>query len=218
MMNMSISAAIQLIGNEITLLIVGIIAYYQSFPRLLKDLGEEYKEEIKHLFFHYLLFFILAGIFVVAIALYSEGASAYIYPAIILLFFLLAELFIAPFLFAKDVEKKFSETSGNAVERVKVELPHKAFFLLPFIPLLISIALSVYFSTTITEPLLLWLYPAAQAYLVFLSLWETHILSKHPILQHAFFFKNYKNSILGLTALMLLLTIFHMIMLMAGGG
>lgn len=214
-MNMSISAAIQLIGNEITLLIVGIIAYYQSFPRLLKDLGEEYKEEIKHLFFHYLLLFILLGIFV-TIPLYSEE---YLYPAIILLLFALAELFIAPFLFAKDVEKKaiFSETSGNAVERVKVELPHKAFFLLPFIPLLISIALSVYFSTTITEPLLLWLYPAAQTYLVFLSLWETHVLSKRPILQHAFFFKNYKNSILRLALILLLLTIFHMIMLMAGG-
>ncbi len=114
-------------------------------------------------------------------------------------------------------KKKFSETGGNAVERVKVETPRRAFFLIPFIPLLISIALSVHFSATITEPLLLWLYPAGQTYLVFFTLWEMHVVSKHPILQHAFFFKNYKTAILGLTALMLLFTIFHMIMLMAGG-
>jgi len=86
MMDMSVSTAINLTVWEIGLLILGILIYYRSFPRLLKDLGEEYKEEIKHLFFHYLLIFILLGLFVVAITLYSEGASAYIYPAIILLF------------------------------------------------------------------------------------------------------------------------------------
>jgi len=142
MMDMSVSTAINLTVWEIGLLILGILIYYRSFPRLLKDLGEEYKEEIKHLFFHYLLIFILLGLFVVAIILYSEGASAYISPAMILLLFALAaEPFIALFSFAKEVEKKFSETGGNAVERVKVEMPHKAFFLIPFIPILISIAL-----------------------------------------------------------------------------
>ncbi|MDY6985284.1 MAG: hypothetical protein SVE93_02620 [Candidatus Thermoplasmatota archaeon] len=216
---MSVSTAIEIIGNEITLLIVGIVVYYQFFPRLRKDLGEEYKKEIKHLFFHCLLCLVFLGIFVVAIVLYSEGALVHIYPAIILLLFLLAEPFIALFSFAKDVEKKAisSETNGNSVEEVKVELSHKAFFLLPFIPFLISIALSIHFSTTITEPLLLWIYPAAQAYILFFCLWEMHILSKRPILQHGFFFKNYKTAILELTALMLLLTIFHMIVLMAGG-
>ncbi len=215
----SASTAIEIIGYEIGLLILGVVVYYTSFPRLRKDLGEEYKKEIKHLSFHYLLYFVLIGIFAVAIALYSEGASAYIYPAIILLLFLMAEPFIALFSFAKDVEKKaiFSETSGNNVEEVKVEMPHKAFFLIPFIPLLISIALSIYFSTTITEPLLLWIYPAGQTYCIFLFLWGTHIVSKLPILQHGFFFKNYKTAILEFTALMLLLTIFHMIVLMAGG-